>query len=277
MLFANEALASVEKAVQKSTLQPYATSKLETMATLTASHETPKATATLAQATLMVSQKTDAHERDHEMNEEIEKLRRQVFGKHQRERSAISTARSKPQTRGASDFLLKHRRLLTANSGAPMTARSLRSLRKQARSRLGGLGEAKRKAATAVDTGRSGDRSTRQQNAINNILLKCTQVQAGTQKDLVRASTARRRLRRRLTRMQGTLEKEAQLMSKRELAKHMKTYSYHKQLFIYGKNGLGRFLNARAQDVVQASDRMSKTNPIYKFLTPQLQLHTANL
>lgn len=111
-----------------------------------------------------------------------------------------------------------------------------------------------------------------QSRALKRILGKCEEERGATGKDLARAQTAKRKVKRRLTRMQGVLEKQTRLVSKKEMARCLKLFSSNKYLFIYGKEGRGRYLDHSCKDYVKRSDQMTKINPQYKFMIKQMDL-----
>jgi len=105
---------------------------------------------------------------------------------------------------------------------------------------------------------------------IDNILHACTKEQKLTQRVFRRTKTAGIRLRKSLSKMENKLENSKSLISKQSMNNYAKFISQHKFMFIYGKEGLGRFLNFDGQDLIKMSDQMTKIRPEYKFLTPRL-------
>ncbi len=46
--------------------------------------------------------------------------------------------------------------------------------------------------------------------------------------------------------------------------------AFNKHLFIYGKKGLGHYINAKAKDIIKTSDMLMHINPKYPFMTSRL-------
>ncbi len=88
--------------------------------------------------------------------------------------------------------------------------------------------------------------------------------------------TAKRKVRRQLTEMQGLLKERAledaeAAAMRQDMRRHVKSFAFSKYLFVYGKDGMGRFLDGSGKDMVKLRDQAAKVNPKYTFLHARLR------
>ncbi len=128
--------------------------------------------------------------------------------------------------------------------------------------------ETRRRTASAMPVG---EFTTCDASGLEKLMKDCRTEQRRTTRDLRRVVTAGRKIKRKITRMQGELERGTSLLQRKTMNKYMRFFAEHKHLFIYGKEGQGRFLNATGKDLVKASDLMMRLNPKYGFLTARMK------
>eukprot|EP01022_Parablepharisma_sp_SALTPOND_P001771 TRINITY_DN107349_c0_g1_i1.p1 TRINITY_DN107349_c0_g1~~TRINITY_DN107349_c0_g1_i1.p1 ORF type:complete len:543 (+),score=58.78 TRINITY_DN107349_c0_g1_i1:95-1723(+) len=114
---------------------------------------------------------------------------------------------------------------------------------------------------------------TKHTKMADQLINKCATFQNNTETDLFSIGTMERRLKSDLHLLESQVKDRYNYrneVSDAEKEQEMKFLAQHKHLFIYGKKGMGRFLNANGRDLVKVSDLMMKMNPKYPFLRDRL-------
>ncbi len=105
-------------------------------------------------------------------------------------------------------------------------------------------------------------------DAASTIVRTCTEAQDATERSLNSIASAQRTIRSGLASMKGRLA--ACDEAGNEARRQVRSLTDRKHLFIYGKNGLGRFITAKGQDMVRMGDLMMRMNPKYPFMRDRL-------
>ena len=250
--------------------------------------ETPLTNYAQTTGKLTAEQTNERFLKDRELKDEMEKVSSRIFGKSRMTKTTAcwSTAKQKRIRRlesqisdrlaktdvGEIEKLASMQKL--ASTGKGITRRAESSANKFYRK-----GEESKPKPTPIFRRQiraksyAGDLKAEfkmQGEKLERIMGVCRKDQRGAAKDLSRARSVGRKIKRNLNRMQGTLEKGSRLMSKSATTKYLKFFAHQKHLFIYGKEGRGRFLDAEANDLVEKCDMIMTINPKYKFLSKRL-------
>ena len=109
----------------------------------------------------------------------------------------------------------------------------------------------------------------RHNRAFNNLLSTCLTEQKTTDEDLAVVDRLQSDMNAKLGAIEEILCKD-EIENRCDEKRYTKFITRHKCLFIYGKDGLGRFLNEQGTDVVKMSDLMKNLNPKYPFMINRL-------
>eukprot|EP01022_Parablepharisma_sp_SALTPOND_P028348 TRINITY_DN70835_c3_g1_i1.p1 TRINITY_DN70835_c3_g1~~TRINITY_DN70835_c3_g1_i1.p1 ORF type:complete len:1854 (-),score=220.87 TRINITY_DN70835_c3_g1_i1:676-6237(-) len=105
---------------------------------------------------------------------------------------------------------------------------------------------------------------------LNEILGKCKLADHKARKDISRAISAKRVLKKELLKMQDQLKRDPKGISRKQIQREVKTFLSNKHLFIYGKGELGRFLDKNGKDLVKLRDQVAKIDLKYGFMREKL-------
>ncbi len=100
---------------------------------------------------------------------------------------------------------------------------------------------------------------------INNLIANCLNAQQRAEADMAQVDEAKTNLETNLGGITAMLKTQDR-QEKEDEDRCAKYIATQKHLFIYGKNGQGRFLTDEAKDAVRISDLMMKLNPKYPFM-----------
>jgi len=104
----------------------------------------------------------------------------------------------------------------------------------------------------------------------NNLWENCTYEQLRADKDIGILRNTGKNFNKKLRRMNARLRNPEEDEEKINAKKFIKSIKKNKHLFIYGKNGNGRFMSTDGKDVVRLFDQISKMSPKYDFLNDRL-------
>jgi len=108
----------------------------------------------------------------------------------------------------------------------------------------------------------------------NKLLTKCEVIQSDSEKDLINIQAMGKNFKDELHTLESQIknnknDKET-YESEKNTIEQAKFLTQRKHLFIYGKKGMGRFLNSNGRDLIHVSDMLMKLNPKYDFLRNRL-------
>lgn len=104
----------------------------------------------------------------------------------------------------------------------------------------------------------------------DNLFTKCENQKNAAENDLIYIKKAHDNFNIDLNSLKELSKRNENKNNLMEEKKSAKFLIDHKHLFIYGKNGLGRYLNAKAKDMIKISDLVLKLKPEYPFLANRL-------
>jgi len=127
---------------------------------------------------------------------------------------------------------------------------------------------ATRSAIRSMPSSRKNSREKAENSKIFNILEQCEVEQHETEKSIAKIAELHKNVKIQLDNITQGLKK--QKMNKEDMGGYVKQLKDKKCLFLYGKEGKGRYLRADTKDMIKVSDQMSKINPKYRFMQQRM-------
>ncbi len=130
--------------------------------------------------------------------------------------------------------------------------------------------EGMRRNCTSVPGSRKSS-PKRGQNKLKRLLENCVEEQLEADEELDEAQQLHHDVATRLKNIQSVMDQDGVTeRANMDIGRYVRHVTYYKHLFIYGKNGGGRFLAMDGRDMIKASDQMSRINPRYGFLKKRM-------
>jgi len=104
----------------------------------------------------------------------------------------------------------------------------------------------------------------------NEIVNNCIQVNENAKKDLSRAVTVKKVVRKELRKIQRRISADHKPTATTQLKREVQKFMKKKCLFIYGKGEMGRYLDNQALDMIRVRDQISKMDLKYTFMKDKL-------